>query len=230
MTRRLTRRLAGGLAGVLTGLLVAAAPSLDAYAHVTVSSPDAAPGGFGKIVFLVPNESDSANTTAITVQLPADTPFRFVSVGAVPGWTAATTLSELPEPVEIDGFTLSEAVSSVTWTADGAGLPPEQFTEFELSVGPFPDGVDELVFPSTQSYSDGQVVAWTDPTVEGEQEPEHPAPVLELAAATDADEHSSGGTSDGVARALGIAGVALGAAGLAIGLSARHAHRRGAAA
>jgi periplasmic copper chaperone A len=230
MTQRLGRPLVGGLAGVLTGLLIAAVPSLQVYAHVTVSSPDAAPGGFGKIVFLVPNESDSANTTEITVQLPADTPFRFVSVGAVAGWTAATTVSELPEPVEIDGFTLSEAVSSVTWTADGGGLPPEQFAEFELSVGPFPDGVDQLVFPSTQSYSDGQVVAWTDPTVTGEQEPEHPAPALGLAPATAADEQSSDATSDRVARALGIAGVALGAAGLAIGLSARHAHRRGDAA
>jgi uncharacterized protein YcnI len=213
------------IAGVGTGLLVAIVPSLDAYAHVTVSSPDAAPGGFGKIVFRVPNESDSANTTAITVQLPADTPFPFVSVGAMPGWTATTTMSQLPEPVEVEGFTVTEAVSSVTWTADGDGLPPEQFAEFQLSVGPFPDDVDELVFPATQTYSDGEVAEWADPTVEGEDEPEHPAPVLELAAAGDDDESSDGG-SDNVARALGIAGVALGAAGLAIGLSARQSRRR----
>ena len=209
----------------MTGLLVAIVPSLDAYAHVTVSSPDAAPGGFGKIVFRVPNESDSANTTAITVQLPTDTPLPFVSVGAMPGWTATTTTTQLPEPVEVEGFTVTEAVSSATWTADGDGLPPEQFAEFQLSVGPFPDDVDELVFPATQTYSDGEVVSWSDPTVEGEDEPEHPAPVLALAAASD-DEDSSDGGSDSVARALGIAGVALGAAGLAVGLSARQARRR----
>ena len=225
MFRRLRRPLTTAIAGVVTGVLVAIVPALDAYAHVTVSSADAAPGGFGKIVFRVPNESDSANTTVISVQLPTDTPLAFVSVGAMPGWTATSTTSQLPEPVEDDGFTLTEAVSSVTWTADGDGLPPHQFAEFQLSVGPFPDAVDELVFPATQTYSDGEVVAWADPTVEGEDEPEHPAPVLELNAAGDADDDSSEGGSDSVARALGIAGVALGAAGLAIGLRARQSRR-----
>ncbi|HZI45702.1 MAG TPA: YcnI family protein [Ilumatobacter sp.] len=224
MIRRLPRRLTAAIAGVATGLLLAIVPAIDAYAHVTVSSPDAAPGGFGKIVFRVPNESDSANTTVISVQLPTDTPLAFVSVGALPGWTANTTTAELPEPVEDDGFTLTEAVSSVTWTADGDGLPPHQFAEFQLSVGPIPD-VDQLVFPATQTYSDGEVVAWADPTVEGEDEPAHPAPVLELNAADAADDDSSEGGSDSVARALGIAGVALGAAGLAIGLRARQSRR-----
>ena len=166
---------------------MAVVPALDAYAHVSVSSPDATPGGFGKVIFRVPNESESANTTAITVQLPADTPFPEVNVGAMPGWTATTTTSPLPEPVEVEGFTVTEAVSSVTWTADGEGLPPEQFAEFQLSVGPFPD-VDQIVFTATQTYSDGEVVSWSDPTVEGQDEPEHPAPVLSLAAAGEIDE------------------------------------------
>ena len=96
-------------------------PALPAFAHVSVSSPDAAPGGFGKVVFRVPNESDAANTTALSVTLPSDTPFPFVSVGAVPGWTATTTTSPLPEPIEVEGFTVTEAVTNVTWTADGDG-------------------------------------------------------------------------------------------------------------
>lgn len=216
--------LTTAIAGVVAGVLVAVVPALAAYAHVSVSSPDATPGGFGKVVFRVPNESTTANTTAITVEIPADTPFPEVSVGALPGWTATTTTSPLPEPVEVEGFTITEAVSSVTWTADGDGLPPEQFAEFQLSVGPFPEGVDEIVFTATQTYSDGEVVEWSDPTVEGQDEPERPAPVLALA--TDQTDDSSEGGSDSVARALGIAGVALGAAGLAMGLSARQARRR----
>ena len=76
--------------------------------------------------------------------------------------------------MEDEGFTVTEAVSSVTWTADGDGLPPQQFAEFQLSVGPFPDDVDQIVFPATQTYSDGEVVAWADPTVEGEDEPDAP--------------------------------------------------------
>ena len=33
-----------------------------ASAHVTVSSPDAKPGGYAKLVFRVPSESDTAST------------------------------------------------------------------------------------------------------------------------------------------------------------------------
>ncbi len=202
---------------------LALVPSLPAFAHVSVSSPDAAPGGFGKVVFRVPNESDSANTTALSVTLPSDTPFRFVSVGAVPGWTAETTRTDLPEPVEVGGFTLTDAVTKVTWTADGDGLPPEQFAEFALSVGPFPEGVDQLVFPATQTYSDGEVVDWTDPAVEGGDEPEHPAPVLTIGAAAESEDTDSSDSTDTFARVLGIAGIALGAVGIAFGARSRRA-------
>jgi uncharacterized protein YcnI len=220
----LVRARRAGLA-LVAALAIALVPGVVAYAHVTVSSPDAAPGGFGKLVFRVPSESDTANTTAVTVQLPADSPFAFVTVEAVPGWTAETETVQFPEPVEASGFTLTEAVTSVTWTAEGVGLAPHQFTEFGLSVGPFPD-VEQLVFPATQTYSDGEVVEWAEPTVEGEAEPEHPAPVLNLAAdGADAADDDSGG-SDNLARVLAIIGVALGAAGLALGLSARQARRR----
>jgi uncharacterized protein YcnI len=220
----LVRARRAGLA-LVAALAVALVPGAVAHAHVSVSSPDAAPGGFGKLVFRVPSESDTANTTAVTVRLPADTPLPFVNVEDVPGWTAETETTQFPEPVEASGFTLSEAVTSVTWTAEGDGLAPHQFTEFGLSVGPFPD-VDQLVFPTTQTYSDGEVVEWAEPTLEGDAEPEHPAPVLNFAAdAVDAADEDSGG-SDNVARVLAIVGVALGAAGLALGLSARQKRRR----
>jgi uncharacterized protein YcnI len=223
-----TSRARRATVATVAALAVALAPGVTAHAHVTVSSTDAAPGGFGKIVFRVPSESDTANTTAITVQLPADTPFPFVSVQAVPGWTAETVTTDFPEPIEAGDFTLTEAITSVTWTADGDGLAPHEFSEFALSVGPLPD-VDQLVFPTTQTYSDGEVVEWAEPSVEGEDEPERPAPVLNLAAG----EGSDGGADDGddsgdsdLALVLAIVGIALGAAGVALGLSARQARRR----
>lgn len=233
------RRVAVGIAATAALALI---PTLTASAHVTVSSPDASPGGFGKIVFRVPSESDTANTVSVTVDLPTDTPFAFVSVGVVPGWTAEMETTTLPEPVEVAGFTITEAVSSVTWTADGDGLAPHQFTEFALSGGPFPTGVDELVFPATQTYSDGEVVHW-DQTAEGGEEPEHPAPTLVLsgdgssgsgshgssddAEATDSasdsasDDGGDDSSTDTLARVLGIVGIVLGGAGLAYGVTAR---------
>ena len=148
-----------------------------------MSSPDAAPGGFGKVVFRVPTESDTASTTELTVTLPSKTPFAFVSTKPVSGWTVGTTERTLDEPVKAEGFTLTKAVATVTWTATGKGLGPGQFEEFELSVGPFPENVDELSMPATQTYSDGTVVEWDEPTPASGEEPEHPAPTLDLSEA-----------------------------------------------
>ena len=105
-----------------------------------------------------------------------------------PGWTVATTERKLAKPITAEGFTLSKVVATVTWTASGAsaGIGPGEFDEFELSLGAFPSDVDTLSFPTTQTYSDGTVVVWDQASVEGQDEPEHPAPTLELAAATQA--------------------------------------------
>lgn len=214
MVTSATKRRMG--VALVVALALALIPASLAGAHVTVSSPDAEEGGFGKLVFRVPSESDTADTTAVRIALPTETPFRFVSIGAVPGWTAETTVEELPEPVEADGFTITEAVTSVTWTADDEAnaLHPHEFTEFALSVGPFPAGVDQLSFPATQTYSDGEVVEWADPVVEGGEEPALPVPVLDLGEPADSNGASSDDDTDALALVLGAAGVVLGAAAL----------------
>ena len=217
---RVRRIAAASVAAV--GLAVV--PALTASAHVTVSSPDATPGGFGKLVFRVPNESDSAGTTALSVDLPTDSPFAFVSVRPVAGWTVETTTEPLAEPVEMEGFTVTEAVANVTWTADSEenGIGPGEFTEFEVSAGPFPEDVDQLMFPATQTYSDGEVVEWAEPVQEGEAEPEHPAPTLALSGSSaPAESDDGGGSSDTLAIVLGAVGVGLGIIALVVALTGR---------
>jgi periplasmic copper chaperone A len=168
---------------VLAGLLAAGAGI--ASAHVTVSSPDASRGGFGKVVFRVPDESDTASTVKLRIQLPPKTPFASVSVLPVPGWTVTQTRTAVNPPLkDDDGNSITDAVSVVEFdAAAGGGIAPGQFQEFALSVGPFPDA-DSLAFSVVQNYSDGTSSAWIEPTVEGQAEPEHPAPVLTLAAAS----------------------------------------------
>ena len=41
---------------------------------------------------------------------------------------------------------------------------------------------DTVSFPATQTYSDGSIVKWDQPPLPGGGEPEHPAPMLNLAA------------------------------------------------
>ncbi len=197
MSRPLAR-----LAVVVTAALVALAASVTgaslASAHVTVASADATPGGFGKLVFRVPNESDTASTVGLRIQIPADAAMASLRVQPVPGWTATLTNSELAEPLEAHGQEITSYVSVVEFRAeDGGGIGPGEFQEFALSGGPFPEA-DELTFPAVQVYSDGNESAWIEPTVAGQEEPERPAPVLTLAAAAadagdavaEEDEHS----------------------------------------
>jgi uncharacterized protein YcnI len=198
MTSRPVRAL---LALTATTATVLALGAGTASAHVTVSSTDASPGGFGELTFRVPTESATASTVSLRVQLPTDTPLAFVSVQPVPGWTAATTTTPLNPPIESHGNTITEAVSEVTWTADaGAGIAPGEYQSFSISAGPLPD-VDSLSLPAIQSYDDGSEAAWIEPVVDGQAEPERPAPTLTLAAASDgaggqAAETSSGTTGD----------------------------------
>jgi periplasmic copper chaperone A len=182
---------------VLTALAASVVVAGSASAHVTVSSQDATPGGYGKITFRVPNESDTASTVALRIQVPQEAAMTSLRTQPLPGWTVTRTTSDLEAPLEFQGEEISSYVSVIEFRAeDGGGIAPGEFQEFALSGGPFPEA-DELTIPAVQVYSDGNESAWIEPTVAGQEEPERPAPVLTLAAAADAgdavaseDEHS----------------------------------------
>lgn len=150
-----------------------------ASAHVTIPEPGTK-GGFSIVTLSVPNERDDASTAKVEVQLPKDAPLPFVSVQPKPGWEVETTTRKLDEPIEAFGETYDEVIDTVTWS--GGEIKPGEFDTFALSVGPLPEDVDSLAFPAIQTYSSGEEVAWIDPVVEGEEEPEHPAPTLALVA------------------------------------------------
>ncbi|HWV79396.1 MAG TPA: YcnI family protein [Isoptericola sp.] len=224
------RRLVGAAALAVPALVLGAAA---ASAHVTVTPDTAEAGSYATLTVKVPNESPEASTTAVRLDLPTDTPFTSVSVEPVPGWTAKVTQAALPEPVEVHGSTVTEAPASIEWTADDAdaAIAPGEFLRFTVSAGAVPDGVEQLVLPATQTYSDGDVVAW-DQEASGDEEPELPAPVLQVvpasadgghgtaaaAGATDASATATGTASTGDDDGSGTLPLALGAAGLGLGL------------
>jgi uncharacterized protein YcnI len=170
-TRALTRAL-----GIAAAALVALAPM--ASAHVTVNPGEVEKGSFARLTFRVPNERDDAGTTTLEVNMPEDQAFPFVSIKPLQGWTFTTEMRTLDEPIDAFGEEVTEVVSKITWT--GGVINPGEFQEFDVSIGRMPEDVDSIAFPSIQIYSSGEEVRWIDPVVEGEEEPEHPAPTLKL--------------------------------------------------
>ncbi|MFF9324452.1 YcnI family protein [Streptomyces sp. NPDC014776] len=232
----------------VAGLTVLSTP---AFAHVSVQPEgSAAKGGYAVVDFKVPNERDNASTTKVEVTLPADHPLASVAPQAIPGWKIEVTKSKLAKPLTVHGEKIGEAVTKVTWTADGEGIKPGYFQKFPLSVGQLPEDTDKLVFKAIQTYSNKEVVRWIEVPQDGQAEPENPAPVLQLSAASDDDHHSTSGASDAsdttasgdegsdaektaaattasdghdtdtTARVLGIVGIVVGAAGVAYGVFA----------
>jgi uncharacterized protein YcnI len=233
MRRTLRAALTTGAATVVAVLGFAGV----AQAHVTVNPSDAVQGGYTRVAFRVPTESDTASTTKLEVNLPADKPVASVSTMPVPGWTVTTDKTKLATPIKTDdGDTITDAVTKITWTATSAdaAIRPGQFQEFPVSLGPLPKA-DSLVFKVLQTYSDGTIVRWIDEPVAGQPEPEHPAPVLKLTAGSGdiaGGTASSGPTvaaqgdnktttkatgSSTAALTVGILGAVLGLAGLILG-------------
>jgi uncharacterized protein YcnI len=225
-------------ATTLVALALALLPAAAASAHVRVVPEQTTAGGWTVLTFRVPNESETAATSQVVVDLPTDTPLLSVSTKPLPGWTATVETAPLPEPVDFYGTELTQAPSRVVWTAQpGAEIADGQFQEFEVSAGPLPEAGTHLVLPAHQTYTDGTVVDWVDVAEEGGEEPAHPAPELtttEAAPSDDAvvDEAAAVTTSapatsepDTLARVLGGIGLALGATALAVVLLGRR--RRG---
>jgi hypothetical protein len=78
---------------------------------------------------------------------------------------------------------VTEAPTSIVWTATGAGLGGTELGLFTFSAGPVPD-VGHIELPAHQGYSDSSVVDWTGDEV----------PILYVNDAPVADHHD--GASD----------------------------------
>jgi hypothetical protein len=162
----------------------------------------------------------------------------------VPGWKAEVTESKLPTQVQSKYGEIAKAVTKITWS--GGKIEPHQFQEFEVSLGGLPEDTDQLMFPATQTYSNGEVVKWDDEPKADGSEAERPVPTLKLVAPSGDDEHGAAGAShdasaspgapaasegptlraepaahgtaasDGTARLLAGAGLATGVLGLVV--------------
>lgn len=135
-TRRTAARVAAGAAVAGTAVLALSAP---AFAHVTVQPEGAAAkGSYAVVDVKVPNERDNASTTKVEVNLPADHPLASVMAEPVPGWSVQLTKTKLAKPLTVHGDKIDQAVTKVTWTADGKGIEPGYFRSSRSPSAPFP--------------------------------------------------------------------------------------------
>jgi periplasmic copper chaperone A len=220
--------------GMGAGAFIGAAPAI---AHVTVSAPGAAPGASDAVItFQVPDESDTATTVGLKLQLPTDRPIAGVLVAPMPGWTATITQTKLSTPIKTDDGTITQVVSEIDWTADArSAIKPGYFGEFTIIGGKLPDDATTLTFKAIQTYSDDSVVSWIEESAAGsDAEAEHPAPTLILQGAAGApgataaspsastvtvQAASASSTDNGrasVAVVLAVIGVLLGAGALGV--------------
>ncbi len=141
--------------------------------------------------------------------------------------------THLATPITTDDGSFSDVASEIVWT--GGQIAPGQYESFDILAQGVPDNADSLSFPTLQTYSDGTVVSWIDPTTPGAAAPDHPAPVLTLTAAASSDasasstSESNGGTpvvtSTTVVKkqtnnTLGIVAIILAAAALIVAIVA----------
>jgi len=144
------------LAGL--GLLAVAGP---AAAHVEVSA-DKTQAGATDVTLTFHGEAENASgIKSERVVLPEGIPPADVTPVKLPsGWTFTANA---------DGFTVG-----------GKALASGKDAEWKVKIAKLPDGETRLSFKTLETYADGEVSRWIEIQEEGEDEPEHPAPLVTL--------------------------------------------------
>jgi uncharacterized protein YcnI len=160
--------------------------SVPALAHIGTNPGEVPAGETSSVAFRVGHGCDDSPTVSVAMQIPAGV--TSVAPKAKPGWSIEVEEGTLPEPVDVDGETITEGVVQVTWT--GGSLDSHQYDEFEIRAR-FPEAEGETVyFPVVQTCEEGEH-AWIQIPEEGGAEPEEPAPGITLTASAGGGEHAS---------------------------------------
>jgi uncharacterized protein YcnI len=217
---------------VLLALVAALVLTPVANAHVTLNPPEWEAGGFARFAVRVPNERANANTTEVTMQFPESV--ISASFEDVPGWERTVQMAQLAEPVEQLGEEITERIARVTWR--GGEVEPGEFVEFGVSFQVPEDAPvgEALLFPSLQTYSNGEIVRW----IAEDEEADTPAPRVTVLTAADegggaapttteeaggaaaeaAPAEGGGDDNSGLAMGFGIAGLVAGLVALGVAL------------
>lgn len=233
-------------AAIITSIGVLGLPSV-VQAHISLHPNTIPAGAFATLDVRVPGEQEGAYVKKVDVLFPSG--FVGVDYENVPGWSAKVIETKLITPITEDGETIDTEVSQIIWTWTGplGKVNNGQFVNFPLSLAiPANASGKALEFRTVQTYSNGQIVHWIDPSLTAER----PAPRINVTAAGGVIEDVAGdeagpaagqtGASttttapsakvaaegDGGSKGLAIAALLVGAFGLLVGFTALLLARR----
>jgi len=219
-----------------------------AQAHISLHPNTIPAGAFATLDVRVPGEQEGAYIKKVDVLFPQG--FTGVDYENVAGWSTKVIESKLATPIKEDGETIDTEVSQIVWTWTGplGKVNNSQFINFPLSLA-IPDNAagKPLEFRTVQTYSNGQVVHWIEPSLTAE----HPSPRINVTAKGGVIEDIAGdeagpaagqtagspaastpapvaskSSNSGASKGLGIVALIVGALGLIVGLGALAASRR----
>lgn len=148
-------------------------------AHISLHPNTMPAGAFATLDVRVPGEQEGAYVTKVDVLFPPG--FVGVDYENIPGWSTKLIETRLTTPIVEGGEKIDTEVSQVVWTWTGplGKVNNGQFVDLPLSLAiPTTDAGKALEFRTVQSYSNGQVVHWIDPSLQAE----HPAPRINVTA------------------------------------------------
>lgn len=219
-------------------------------AHISLHPNTIPAGAFATLDVRVPGEQEGAYVRTVDVLFPPG--FTGVDYENVPGWSTKVIEAKLSTPIKEDGETIDTEVSQIVWSWVGplGKVNNNQFIQFPLSLAVPADASGRaLEFRTVQTYSNGAVVHWIEPSLTAE----HPSPRINVTAkggliqdiagdeAGPAPGQTAGGapattaaaahpavvsSSSGASKGLGIAALIIGALGLVAGLAALAGLRR----
>ena len=200
-----------------TGVLVAGIGALTlggalaASAHVSVSPDQTAAGSYALLTFGVPHGCDGSPTTKVAIKIPEQV--NAVTPTVNPNWDVQKVMVPLnPAVTDSYGNQITERVDQVVYTAK-TPLPDGYRDALVLSLQVPGVAGQTLSFPTIQTCEVGET-AWIEPTVEGQDEPDHPAPAFEVTAAVAGDDdHGAASTTASTTGATTAAGAATGPSG-----------------
>ena len=228
---------------LLAAALIAPA---SAQAHISLHPNTIPAGAFATLDVRVPGEQEGAYVRKVDVLFPSG--FTGVDYENVPGWATSVIETKLATPIKEDGETIDTEVSQIVWTWTGplGKVDNGQFINFPLSLA-IPENATgkALEFRTVQTYSNGAVVHWIEPSLTAE----HPSPRINVTAKGGLIEEVAGHEagpepgqtgastaaapatnaakpSSGASKGLAVTALILGALGLLAGLVALARSRR----